>query len=59
MNESRSRYRGRTASEGAAENERIDMLKHLLKAGALIYGDVQQQYERALNYCMRQAMDIM
>jgi ankyrin repeat protein len=44
---------GRTALEGAAEHERIDMVQLLLDAGAAIEEDGRPQYDNALKLAAR------
>lgn len=46
-------FDGRTALEGAAEHGRIDMLHLLHKEGALLSGDGEQQYQRAVGFAER------
>ncbi|OJJ82971.1 uncharacterized protein ASPGLDRAFT_129119 [Aspergillus glaucus CBS 516.65] len=48
INEAPARFNGRTALQGAAEHGRIDLLQMLLDEGALIVGDGEQQYQRAV-----------
>ena len=44
----RADFEGRTALEGAAEHERVDVVQILLNVGCLITGDGQERYKRAL-----------
>lgn len=53
VNEAPARFNGRTALQGAAEHGRIDMLQMLLDEGALIVGDGEQQYQRAVELAER------
>ncbi|KAK4867631.1 hypothetical protein LT330_001141 [Penicillium expansum] len=48
VNEAPARYNGRTALQGAAEHGRLDMLQMLLDEGALIIGEGEPQYHRAV-----------
>lgn len=53
VNEAPAKYNGRTALEGAAEHGRIDMLQMLLDEGALIVGEGETQYRRAIELAER------
>lgn len=53
INAAPSRFNGRTALEGAAEHGRIDMLQMLLNDGALIVGDGERQYQRAVGFAKK------
>lgn len=53
INANSAMFDGRTALEGAAEHGRIDMLHLLHKEGALISGDGEQQYQRAVSFAER------
>ncbi|KAF4766835.1 hypothetical protein N7455_005462 [Penicillium solitum] len=53
VNEAPAKYNGRTALEGAAEHGRIDMLQVLLDEGALIVGEGETQYRRAIELAER------
>ncbi|CAG7936805.1 unnamed protein product [Penicillium nalgiovense] len=48
VNEDPAEYNGRTALQGAAEHGRIDMLQILLDEGALIVGEGEPQYHKAV-----------
>ncbi|KAJ6179493.1 hypothetical protein N7519_009954 [Penicillium mononematosum] len=48
VNEDPAEYNGRTALQGAAERGRIDMLHILLDEGALIVGEGEPQYHKAV-----------
>ncbi|RAO69340.1 uncharacterized protein BHQ10_005352 [Talaromyces amestolkiae] len=48
VNEPPAIFNGRTALQGAAEHGRIDMLQMLLNEGALVVGDGEQNYQRAI-----------
>ncbi|OJJ43584.1 hypothetical protein ASPZODRAFT_123234 [Penicilliopsis zonata CBS 506.65] len=47
------RFDGRTALEGAAEYGRIDMLYMLVQEGALLVGNGERQYQRAVRLAER------
>lgn len=53
VNEAPAKHNGRTALEGAAEHGRIDMLQVLLDEGALIVGEGETQYRRAVEFAER------
>lgn len=53
VNEAPAKYNGRTALQGAAEHGRIDMLQMLLDEGALIVGEGEPQYRRAVGLAER------
>ncbi|KAJ6124029.1 hypothetical protein N7471_011346 [Penicillium samsonianum] len=53
VNEAPAKYNGRTALQGAAEHGRIDMLQMLLDEGALIVGEGEPQYRRAVDLAER------
>lgn len=52
VNEAPARFNGCTALQGAAEHGRIDMLQ-MLDEGALVVGDGEVQYERAVELAER------
>ncbi|CAG7940457.1 unnamed protein product [Penicillium salamii] len=53
VNEAPAEREGRTALQGAAEYGRIDMLQILLDEGALIVGDGEPQYRKAVELAER------
>lgn len=53
INEAPARFNGRTALQGAAEHGRIDMLQMLLNEGALVVGDYEPQYLKAVQLVER------
>ncbi|KUL87456.1 hypothetical protein ZTR_04547 [Talaromyces verruculosus] len=54
VNEPPAGFDGRTALQGAAEHGRIDMLQMLLNEGALVVGDGEEHYQRAIQLGERQ-----
>lgn len=54
VNEPPATFNGRTTLQGAAEHGRIDMLQMLLNEGALVVGDGEQHYQRAIQLGERQ-----
>lgn len=54
VNEPPATINGRTALQGAAEHGRIDMLQMLLNEGALVVGDGEENYQRAIQLGERQ-----
>ncbi|KAJ5963728.1 uncharacterized protein N7479_003604 [Penicillium vulpinum] len=53
VNEAPAKYNGRTSLQGAAEHGRIDMLQILLDEGALIVGEGEPQYHKAVELAER------
>jgi FOG: Ankyrin repeat len=53
VNEAPAKHNGRTALQGAAEHGRIDMLQVLLEEGALVVGEGETQYRRAVELAER------
>ncbi|CRL18578.1 Ankyrin repeat-containing domain [Penicillium camemberti] len=53
VNEAPAKFNGRTALQGAAEHGRIDTLQMLLNEGALIVGEGEPQYRRAVELAER------
>lgn len=53
INEAPAKFNGRTALQGAAEHGRIDTLQMLLNEGALIVGEGEPQYRRAVELAER------
>lgn len=53
VNEPPAIINGRTALEGAAEHGRLDMLQLLLDEGALVVGDGEKHYQRAIQLAER------
>ena len=53
VNEAPAKFNGRTALQGAAEHGRIDMLQMLLNEGALVVGDYEPPYLRAVELAKR------
>lgn len=54
VNEPPAKFNGRTALQGASEHGRIDMLQMLLNEGALVVGDGEEHYQRAIQLGERQ-----
>ncbi|KAJ5794742.1 hypothetical protein N7457_001341 [Penicillium paradoxum] len=53
VNEAPAKWNGRMALQGAAEHGRIDMLQLLLEEGALVVGEGEPQYHKAVELAVQ------